>query len=88
MVESKANGLVEAQTGWWDAEYVYVGKPKKILFVCNKRHEEECFCLYGYFWALSYFLNWLRFYQDSLFGGQEKDGWNEDWAMRRMVGPI
>ena len=61
---------------------------KIILFVCNKRHEEECFCLYGYFWALSYFLNWLRFYQDSLFGGQEKDGWNEDWAMRRMVGQI
>ena len=76
MVESMANGLVEAPTCWWDAECVY------------KRHEEECFCLYGYFWALSYFLNWLRFYQDSLFGGQEKDGWNEDWAMRRMVGPI
>ena len=46
MVESMANGLVEAPTGWWDAEYVYVGKPKKILFVCNKRHEEEWFCLH------------------------------------------
>ena len=33
MVESMANGLLEAPTGWGDAKYVYVGKPKNNL-VC------------------------------------------------------
>ena len=61
----------------WESCLFVTSDMKKNVFVCTDN-----------FWPLCDFVNWLRFYQDSLFGGQEKDGWNEDWAMRRMVGPI